>query len=103
LKKKTPEQHPDFDILIKAIDKVQMIANQNEAMQREVENLQTIVAIQQRLQHVRSLTHSLKFTLRMHIIHSSLNQTLKKNEICFCDKFSADFVGCWISSFHQRR
>jgi hypothetical protein len=55
LKKKTPEDHPDFTVLIKAIDKVQTIANQNEAMQKEVENLQTIVTIQQRLRHVRIL------------------------------------------------
>jgi hypothetical protein len=51
LKKRTAESHSDFAVLAKAIDKVQTIANQSEAMQKEVENIQTIVNIQQRLRH----------------------------------------------------
>jgi hypothetical protein len=70
LKKKTPEEHPDFTVLIKAIDKVQTIANQNEAMQREVENLQMIVTIQQRLRHVRLFS---SLVLLLCVIHSHIS------------------------------
>jgi hypothetical protein len=51
IKKHTPEAHPDHPILVKAIAKMMDIANENENMQREVDNLQKMATLQRLLNY----------------------------------------------------